>query len=150
MLNDVPLDTLAEYCFVIYLMLSVLCLIFYRPDFLNLTLSLIGFSIFHSPKANGFSNVIRTQSLLQTLFQATVFSLASDVVYLVANTTSLNSNIYPCDGGLELNLRRISLALSFISFFFRFSIIYVTWRSYKLSPLEKTKVIMSEGFTEEL
>ena len=148
MLIDVPIDTLAEYCFGIYLVLSIFCLIYHRPDFLNLTLSLIGFSIFHNPKVEGFAKVIKTPSLLEALFYSSLVSLISDIAYLLVNTTSLNSNLYPCDGGLELNLRRISLALSFISFFFRFSIVYVTWRSYKLSTLEKSKVILSQDFNQ--
>eukprot|EP00347_Sterkiella_histriomuscorum_P010402 403376441 len=127
MITDLPIETLAKYSFIIYTILTILSML-YRPDFLNLTVSMFGSiltfdstSHLHEHKGKVFYFGMFVLAILTVLYDVIFLSLA-------AGPWSNYQNAH--DGGVELTLRRIVLAISFISLFFRVGIVYIFWKLF--------------------
>jgi uncharacterized membrane protein len=98
----------------------------YRPDFLNLTISALAFFMLIEPF--GIAKSTKHSKLFLKLFVLSIISMFYDALFLFIMTNAWNNDRNPEDGGLLINLRRFSLAISYISFFLRSLIMYTFWR----------------------
>jgi hypothetical protein len=105
--SHVPWFTLTKIVLGIYTVLTV-CVLFFRPDFINLTVCTAGIYMLMS-----------TDQIRKWTFRALVFgifiSLLIDLFWFMLVDYSSDSS----DGGQEKSVRSFSLTLSYCSFFFR-------------------------------
>ncbi|CDW81271.1 UNKNOWN [Stylonychia lemnae] len=130
MITDVPMEEMTKYCFGIYTIFTILSMI-YRPDFFNLTVAIFG-SILSFDSTKHLHQHKDSQFYLK-MFCLSIATILYDVVFLIQVTSVWTSYQNAQDGGVTLNLRRASLAMSYISLFFRIGIVYLFWRLYDKS-----------------
>lgn len=109
--NSVPWFLLTNIVLYIY-MIMTLCVCFYRPDFLNLSVCVVALYMINEP-----SEVKKWTFRLLVL--GIFLSMIFDIVFFVINDYS---NEKQSDGGAESGIRSFSVYMSWISFFFRVSI----------------------------
>src|SRR5437660_1111422 len=102
---------------------------FQRPDFLNLCLA----SIALATQLESITFVNKWVDIYKytIFFYWSLIAFVFDVMFLFVMTQYWNSDDYPEDGGVQRNVRRISLAVSYISFFFRPVVIFVFFKLWK-------------------
>jgi hypothetical protein len=113
-----PWKLVTEGCLAVYFILTCFSM-FYRTDFLNLTVSSVGFFVLENPSTINFHNW-----RLLTLIIALTW--VYDVVYLLILHDSRIETM--ADGGTNNSVRSFSLLCCWISFFFRIVVTTVFWR----------------------
>ncbi len=108
--QNVPWFTLTKILLWIYTVLTIFVM-FFRPDFVNLTVCIIGIYMLH--------NTERIKRITFRLLVLLIFvSLIYDIMYFMIGNQSGDQ---PYDGGIEKGIRNFSSTMSYISFFFRVS-----------------------------
>lgn len=119
MIADVPLENLTNYAFGIYCVMTIVTMFCGRTDFINLTLSAVGFMLTYD-NSNHFK-IKKDQGFYLKLFVVALASLLYDAVYL--SIVFKQWNPLPGETSLEVIIRHISTILSIVSLAFRFLIL---------------------------
>ena len=112
----VPWFTLTKIVLAIYTVLTIFVL-FYRQDFINLTVCVIGIHMMLDP-----SKVKRWT--FRMLVLGIVFTLIFDLIFFFTQEYTADQT----DGGVERGVRSFALTISYFSFFFRIIVAIVFWK----------------------
>jgi hypothetical protein len=111
--SEVPWVPLSHYLIWAYTVLT-LFVMFLRPDFLNLTICLVGSYILDNES-------VRSKGKFRVLVLAIFLSLIYDFIWFFIKTSEYYSDEKSNDGSNEAGLRKFSLVFSYASFILRVS-----------------------------
>jgi hypothetical protein len=109
--NEVPWIPLTHYLIWAYTVLTIFVM-FLRPDFLNLTICLVGSYILDNEN-------LRTKGKFRVLVLAIFISLIYDFIWFYIKTSEYAADDKAGDGSNEAGLRKFSLVFSYASFILR-------------------------------
>lgn len=132
--SHVPWFTLTKIVIAIQTLLTI-CVLFFRTDFLNLTVCTAGIFMLNN-----------TDKIQKWTFRALVFGIFLSLVYDLAWFYLQDLSNDNQDGGVEHGIRSFSLSLSYLSFFFRVSLL----RLSLIELIHKMSHIISLSITTSL
>ncbi|TNV72186.1 hypothetical protein FGO68_gene616 [Halteria grandinella] len=131
--DSVPWFALTWWVLWIYTILTLLVM-FLRPDFLNLTICIIGLYM-----------MFNTDRITKNKFRMLVFGVALSIVYDLVWFFMKHQEYAPDVGatettsGVEAGVKKFSLMMAYTSFFFRFFVMIVLWKD----SLDFSKIIQN-------
>jgi hypothetical protein len=109
--ESVPWFQLTWYVLWIYTALTLLTM-FLRPDFLNLTICLVGlYMMFNTDRI--------TKLKFRMLVLGVAISIVYDLIWFIIKHTEYAPDETKSDGNVEAAIKKFSLFISYTSFFFR-------------------------------
>lgn len=119
-MEQVPWYLLTWVVTIVYLCLS-LASCFFRADFINVTICVVAIYM-----------LTETQEIRKNTFRNLVFAIVVsffyDFVFLLEASGDYNKDNGGSDGGMEKGVRKFSLTMTTISFFFRLIVMIIFWK----------------------
>jgi len=118
--KEIPWFVLTVYC--AYFNVVATCLaMFVRADFISLTICCIALQmVLHPERAE--------RNYFRYLVLGLVLSLFYDVFWLFIKSAEYRTEMSIEDGGTEVSVRRFSLYMSYLNFFFRIFMTHIFWK----------------------
>lgn len=134
--SDIPWFILTKLTIYVYNILTLL-VCFHRSDFINLSICVLSLFIIEN------TDEVKRKTFRNLLF-CVIGSLFYDLIWMLIYTYDWNNDTAIYDGGAEVKIRRFSLSVTYISFFFRLFVILVYWKA----SMDFEKVIINHDKEE--